>query len=187
MLRGNALAGLKDLDGALTEFEKAGKPLIVKALEQPLETQITVGEQLIKLQGKSDRIDSVGSLTRIIDYKTGIAENKELRLEDWTTIQTDITLAKSFQLLMYALLYQRMNPQITDNIVSGIITFRQLSSGLKTVKIGNEEVLNTTVLNNFSEQLHQLFTTLFDANIPFKQSPDIESCEYCAFKGICNR
>lgn len=172
---------------AVEAFEKARTPLIIKALEQPLEMQMDVNGQLVKLHGKSDRIDSVGSLIRIIDYKTGMAENKELRLDDWSTIQTDVTLAKSFQLLMYALLYQRMNPAITDNMVSGIITFRQLSAGLKTVQIANEQSLDTKVLNEFSEQLHRLLAQIFDVNTVFKQTEDSDSCIYCVFKGICNR
>lgn len=172
---------------AITESEKAGRPLIIKALEQPLETQIQVNGQAIKLQGKSDRIDTLGSLIRIVDYKTGSAENKELKLDDLTTIRTDATLAKSFQLLMYALLYQRMNPAVTDNMVSGIITFRQLSAGLKTVKINNQEVLDLKVLNSFDEQLHQLLAELFDTEVEFKQAVNKDNCEYCAFVGICNR
>ena len=172
---------------AVEAFEKSGAPLIIKALEQPLEMQMDVGGQIVKLQGKSDRIDSVGSLTRIIDYKTGMAENKELKLEDWSTIQTDATLAKSFQLLMYALLYQRMNPAITDNMVSGIITFRQLSAGLKPVQIGNVHSLNVSLLDEFSEQLHHLLSQIFDQNKEFTQTDEPDNCIYCAFRGICNR
>jgi ATP-dependent helicase/nuclease subunit B len=171
----------------VNESEKSGTPLIIKALEQPLEAQIEIDGQAVKLHGKADRIDGLGSLTRIIDYKTGLADNKELRLEEWSTIQTDSTLAKSFQLLMYALLYQKMNPHINENLVSGIITFRQLSAGLKTVKINNADMLNLTTLAAFEEQLKQLLSDLFSPQTVFKQTSNIENCEYCAFKGICNR
>jgi len=167
--------------------EEEGKPLIIKALEQQLEAAVTIGEQVIKLHGKADRIDSVGSLTRIIDYKTGIAETKELKLEEWSDIQTDSTLAKSFQLLMYAWMYQKMNPAIIDNMVSGIITFRELSAGLKTVKINNNELLDQSVLGQFEEQLKNILAEIFNPQIEFKQTANFDNCEYCTFKGICNR
>jgi ATP-dependent helicase/nuclease subunit B len=171
----------------INKCEQEGKPLIIKALEQPLETILTIDGQAIKLHGKADRIDSVGNLTRIIDYKTGIAENKELKLEEWTDIQTESTLAKSFQLLMYAWMYQKMNPAIKDNMVSGIITFRELSAGLKSVKINDNELLDVPILGQFEEQLKNILTEIINPQLPFKQTSDLDNCEYCAFKGICNR
>ncbi len=169
------------------KYEQEGKPLIIKNLEQKLEATLTINDQQIKLHGNADRIDGVGSLTRIIDYKTGIAENKELKVENWSNIQTDSTLAKSFQLLMYAWMYQKTNPAIIDNLVSGIITFRELSAGLKTVKINNNDLLNVSVLSKFEEQLENILSEIFNPQIEFKQTSDFNNCEYCAFKGICNR
>ena len=171
----------------ISKSEKAGQPIIIKALEAELEMNMTVGSHSIKIKGKSDRIDSVGSMTRIVDYKTGLADSKELKFENWDDIRTEATLAKSFQLLTYAWLYQKMNPAITDNIVSGIITFRELSAGLKTVKVNGSEQLNVEVLNEFEKQLQTLLTEIFNQKIPFVQTTELDNCEYCAFKGICNR
>ena len=178
------------LDSEITNIqiaEKLGTPIIIKALEQELESTIVLGVQTIKIKGKADRIDSFGSLIRIVDYKTGLADNKELKLEDWDAIRNDSSLAKSFQLLTYAWLFQKMNPDIKENIVSGIITFRELSAGLKTVKVNNSNSLNIEVLNEFEKQLHQLISEIFDTKLNFIQTTELDNCEYCAFKGICNR
>ncbi len=171
----------------INRSEKISQPIIIKALEQELETFITVDSEKIKIKGKADRIDSIGKITRIVDYKTGVVTNKELKLVDWNEIRTDSSLAKSFQLLMYAYMYQKMNPSITENIISGIITFRELSIGLKTVKVNNSELLNTSVLNEFEMQLKQLLKDIFDPSLPFLQTTELANCEYCPFKGICNR
>ncbi len=167
--------------------EKQGKPIIIKALEEELYAEIVVDELNIKMKGKADRIDSYGSLTRIIDYKTGIADNSELKLEDWEQIQQDATLAKSFQLLMYAWMYHKMNPLINDHLVSGIISFRQLSAGIKTVKVQQEDVLNERMLDKFELQLKQIVSDIFNLSIPFTQTEETVNCTYCFFKGICNR
>lgn len=172
---------------SIKKTEKAGQPLIIKALELSLETIITVGSEKIKIKGKADRIDSIGKTTRIVDYKTGQATNKELKLENWNAIRIDPDLAKSFQLLMYAYIYQKMNPAITENIISGIISFRELSGGLKTVKVNDTDVLNVPVLNEFETQLKLLITDIFDPSLPFTQTTELASCEYCNFKGVCNR
>ncbi len=171
----------------ISNSEKNNQPIIIKALEQELETELVVGSEKIKIKGKADRIDSIGKITRIVDYKTGLAEDKELKIVDWDEIRTESKLSKSFQLLVYAYMYQKMNPSITENIQSGIITFRQLSAGLKTVKINKDESLNESVLQEFENQLKHLLTELMDRTKSFSKTNELENCEYCSFKGICNR
>jgi hypothetical protein len=80
-----------------------------------------------------------------------------------------------------------MNPSITDNITSGIITFRELSRGLKTVNISKSESLNVELLAEFENQLKKILINIFDENSAFTQTTEVSNCEYCSFKGICNR
>ena len=80
-----------------------------------------------------------------------------------------------------------MNPAITDNILSGIISFRELSAGLKKVKAIGSDELNITVLNEFENQLKRLLNNIFNPEIAFEQTKEIENCKYCAFVEICNR
>lgn len=173
--------------GMLEKGEKEGKPVIIKALEQELESSIPITGKTIKVKGKADRIDGYGSQTRIVDYKTGLAEDKELKFEDWEEIRTDAGLAKSFQLLTYAWLYQKSHPAVTENIVSGIISFRKLSEGLKTVKVSDSDALDAEILALFEEQLVALVSEIFNPKVRFTQTADVDNCTYCAFRGICNR
>jgi len=169
------------------EAEKKSSPLFIKALEEELFAELDVNGMPVKIKGKADRIDQAGNMTRIIDYKTGVAENRELKLEEWDDIRTDAKLAKSFQLLMYALMYQKMNPAITTNLLSGIVSFRSLSEGLKTVKVNQVDVLDVAMLKEFEEQVKQIISDIFDPSLPFEQTTKIENCTYCLFKGVCNR
>jgi ATP-dependent helicase/DNAse subunit B len=171
----------------LQQLEKEGKPLMIKSLEEDLETVVRCGEQEIKVRGKADRIDLLGNVTRIIDYKTGQAADNELRFAEWDTIANDPTLDKSFQLLMYALMYQRKNPHIETNIQSGIITFRELSAGLKSVSALGHKSIDKLLLDDFEKQVSKIVTEIFDEATPFVQTTDPERCIYCSFKGICNR
>lgn len=178
------------LDAEMKEIssnEKKGRPTIIKALEQDLETILEINGEKIRIKGKADRIDNLGSLIRIIDYKTGLAANNELKFDDWDEIRTEARLSKSFQLLMYAWLYHKMNPLIKENILSGIITFRELSAGLKTVKVQGSEDLNEEVLLNFGEHLKLLLIEIMDQEKPFVQATEVLNCEFCSFIGICNR
>jgi len=172
---------------AIDTCEKQGTPLIIKKLEEPLETDLKIGEEEVKFRGKADRIDSVGAIIRFVDYKTGRADDRELRFEEWDELRTEATLAKSFQLLMYAWMYHKMNPAINDNMVSGIVTFRELSKGLKTVKVNNSDSIDATVLNAFEEQLKTITAELLNPDVDFKQTQQLDNCLYCSFKGVCGR
>jgi len=165
---------------------RKGKPLLIKQLETELKAELTINDKVVKFHGKADRIDSVGNITRIVDYKTGMADAKELKLTEWSQLQTDATLAKTFQLMMYAWMYNKAD-QVNENLVSGIISFRELSAGLKTVNVDGEELLNSTILNAFEEQLKNIMLELFNTEIGFKQTENVENCVYCSFKGICNK
>ncbi|MBL7884423.1 MAG: PD-(D/E)XK nuclease family protein [Bacteroidia bacterium] len=177
------------LDNELKMVEdetKLGKPIFIKGLEVELSTEIDIGKK-IKIKGKSDRIDAIGNTIRIVDYKTGQAKDNELNFTEMDEMSNNSKLAKSFQLLSYAFMYQRMNPSIKENILSGIITFRELSKGLKTVKLNKNESLDTSVLDNFEVFLKNLLAEIFNTEIPFSQTDSTENCDYCSFKGICNR
>lgn len=171
----------------LEYLQKSQTPLLLKALELPLETQLNIKGQTVKIHGKADRIDTIGATYRIIDYKTGKADDKELKVTDWEDLSKDAELAKSFQLLTYAWMYQKNNPAIVDNMLSGIITFRELSKGLKTVHVNGIDKLNTDNLNDFENQLTHLLEDIMNPEMEFKQTTDIENCKYCSFKTICNR
>lgn len=172
---------------AITNYEKQGNPFIIKKLEENLEAVLTVGNETVNFHGKADRIDSVGNIIRFIDYKTGKADDKELKFTEWERLKTDSTLAKSFQLLMYAWMYYKMNPAVKDNMVSGIITFRELSKGLKTVKVNDSDRIDSDILNTFEEQLKNITSEILNPEIEFKQTEQLDNCLYCSFKGICGR
>lgn len=141
----------------------------------------------IRLKGKIDRIDVVNNMVRIIDYKTGSVENKELKMDNWDELLSNPDLSKSFQLLMYAWLYKKQHPENQKTVQSGIISFRKLSEGIKNIFVNGSDQLNDDVINHFEEQLKKLIGEIYDTSIPFAQTTDIKRCEYCSFKMICNR
>lgn len=175
----------------IEEGDRTKKPLVLKALEKKLFAAVPVqtaqGETEVQLFGKADRIDISGGITRIIDYKTGIADNRELFVKEWEQVNSDPDLAKSFQLLMYAYMYQRANPSLRDNIQSGIVTFRQLSAGMKPVNVGGKDVLSEVVLKEFETQLKSLLNEIYDITRPFSQTASLQYCEFCSYRSVCNR
>ena len=167
-------------------LEKQGRSLTLLKLENELSTPIQVNQFQIKLKGKVDRIDRCGAQTRIIDYKTGEVKKAELTLKNWEDLRNP-KYNKAFQLLLYAYLYQNNSEQLTADLSSGIISFRNLNAGLMPFNYGSEELLTTSMLKEFEQELKFLLAEIINPELQFEQTEDEKHCEKCPYLQICNR
>lgn len=167
-----------------------GGYLIIQKIEERFERIISVKEKgknpEVKLTGRFDRVDEHSGSIRIIDYKTGKIERRELKLKIWEDLLTDSKLDKCFQLLFYAFVYSGQQVSL-GSIIPGIITFRSLSSGLLTFSLPEEDATWEQRNQNFEEILKSILGEIFNHDIPFKQTELIENCQFCPFTSICNR
>ena len=105
---------------------------------------------------------------RIVDYKTGKVELKNLTFKDWDLISSEEQYSKSFQVLMYAYLYSN-SKQInfnTTNVESGIISFKNLKSGFMKV---NKASIDEEIIHQFELQLNKLILEIYNLEIPFTE------------------
>ncbi|MBL4624343.1 MAG: PD-(D/E)XK nuclease family protein [Flavobacteriales bacterium] len=163
----------------LKSLDSKGQSLTILKIEETLEADFEHNGINFKLTGKADRIDRYGNTIRIVDYKTGLVQRKNVTVTDLTAITSDEKLGKAFQLLAYALLYKRMNPEIKFEIISGNISFRKLSQWLMPVSINKQQELSDDVLNDFETELKQLIGRIFDPEMHFKHNDDAQYCNFC--------
>ncbi|MDC7996938.1 PD-(D/E)XK nuclease family protein [Gilvibacter sediminis] len=152
----------------------ANRQIELIALEMPLSVVYThpqIGP--INLGGTADRVDKLDGQLRIIDYKTGKVEPKQLQLSEWDLMITDYKYSKAFQVLLYALMYKLEFGIIPDR--AGIISFRSQSQDFMSFGYkpqGSRQVdnqLNEATLEHFITELNQLFVEIFDPEIPFTE------------------
>ncbi len=143
-------------------------------LEENLQVEIQVPEIdfPIQLKGKLDRIDEMDGTLRIIDYKTGRVTSTQLEIVDWEEITSNYDYSKAFQLLCYALMYQKKVPIST--LEAGIFSFKNLSAGLmrfatkpKKGSRTKDNAITQETLELFSKELKHLILEICDADIPF--------------------
>jgi len=174
---------------------KQGKALKIMLLEQPLHCSIWIevgGQQVeVKLKGFVDRVDRVGPVTRIIDYKTGSVESKDVALKDWDDLVTDPKVEKGFQLLMYAYLMAGGHPDPVYQ--TGILSLKKLNQWLIAVKVPSEEkkdgdeLIDDEVLGRFEKSLKTILSEIFDPGKPFVRTGDTDRCLYCPYVTLCGR
>jgi ATP-dependent helicase/nuclease subunit B len=170
--------------------DDAGKGFdtVVTNLEQPLAAPFMVAGTEVKIAGNADRIEQSGNDIRLIDYKTGKVDNAELKFSEWDDLIQYPDYAKSFQLLTYAWLYQKSNPEVSGKLHPSIIAFTKLSDGLKEcVTPINSGYITDEDLAGFEAVLQQLLLRLFDTGEEFYQTPEKQNCRYCIYNSICNR
>lgn len=159
------------IDFELGEIEKHVIKII--ALEQKMQTVLNVKgiAHPIILKGKLDRIDQIDGVTRIIDYKTGKVERRNVELPSWEELIQEYRYSKAFQLLCYAYMYQK--EQAKETVHAGIISLKNLKEGalLFSQKTANKGVKNYSIdselMATFETTLHALITEIYDPSVPF--------------------
>ncbi|MFK7811460.1 MAG: PD-(D/E)XK nuclease family protein [Maribacter sp.] len=161
------------IDSEITEAKN--HQIKILGIEEKLNIKLEIPEIdfPVVLKGKLDRIDQKDGMLRIIDYKTGKVESKNVEIVNWEEITTEYDYSKAFQLLCYALMYNDKNP--IENIESGIISFKNLTSGLlkfatkdkKGSWAKKDQIITQEIISNFQEQLKRLILEICNPEIPF--------------------
>jgi len=144
--------------------------LKIIATEENLETTIKIeGFNFpIKIKGQVDRIDELNGVTRIIDYKTGKVEASNLKIKDVSNI-ADEKYNKAIQVLLYGFMYSKSKP-IHSKIESGIISFKNLKSGLIKVDFGKKDYeITPERIDEFITSIKEIIKEIFDTSIPFTE------------------
>lgn len=156
----------------LQEIEN-GDAVKIIALEQTYERLLEHPKlpYPVLIKGNVDRIEQRNGKIRIIDYKTGKVDGKEVALKQWDKLTDEIKNDKIIQVLAYAFMYE---PNLEgQEIEVGIISFKNLKSGFLPFlfKIDKTEisVINEEISSSYIEQMVLLLNEILDKDIPFRE------------------
>jgi hypothetical protein len=155
----------------------ANHEIKIIALEQSLEVSLQIKglDFPIKLKGKLDRVDEFDGITRIIDYKTGKVERRNVEIMDWEILSQEYQYSKAFQLLCYGLMFFKTNPKKNLSIQSGIISLKNFAEGTllfaqkESARGAKNHIIDYNVILNFEQILGQLITEICNPEIPFTE------------------
>ena len=146
----------------------------------------------LNLHGVADRIDSyIPGQVRIVDYKTGKVEDKDINITDDNAASVVEKLFGesnkgrpeiALQLFLYGL-FASIDPEIKGNtIVNSIYATTRLYSEPLEDRPQSAEFLRLT-----KERLEQMLDEILDINHPFHRTDQTDTCQWCDFKNICGR
>jgi len=156
----------------LESIEK-GDEIQIIALETTFERQL-VNAKLpfpVLIKGNVDRIEIRNGRVRIIDYKTGKVEQRNVTLKDWAGLTDDIKNEKIIQILAYAFMYG--NESQNKEMEAGIISFKNLKSGFLPFQFKQDKettsIISPEIIENFLEQIVILLQEILDVTVPFEE------------------
>ena len=177
-------------------FLENNKTLKIIGLEQRLHYtfEIPINNNTIKvnLLGFADRIDQVGNTVRILDYKTGKIEDKDVKITN-KFIEPNIVNfrklpEKAIQLLVYKYLYKKANDNIAEeNIEPGIFGLKKISKGIFSLSNNSNYFKGDDFTTDFESIMIEIFSEILNREISFKQTEDENKCKNCNFMEICKR
>lgn len=175
-------------------------------LSTKFEAEVNGQNTEVKIKGITDRIDKIGEKVRIIDYKTGLVEKKDVKLsnDDLERLVSDTKADKVRQLWLYKYILSKLivekgeyyigEYKLTDKepISAGIYSLRNLKEGLLELKstVKNQELFSETLheyVHKSEMYLQEIIHNMADEKQPIERTEDINTCTYCAYKGICGR
>lgn len=177
---------LKFIDKEIEEVKRLKKDnqyITIIALEEAFETEISFNnngkETKAKLSGRIDRIDKIGNTVRVIDYKTGKVDDKEMTLATIEEIlNADGKKSKALQLLTYTVLYEQKLKE-ADEIQTGIISFRNINNPYYFLSIQKSEIVNAEVIQQSKELIQEILEEIFNSDTPFLHKASAQYCTMC--------
>lgn len=190
-----ALHVIKKYVSNLLNFEKQNvssekrNKLVVKHLEKELAAQLALPTgDTINIKGKSDRIDTFNDKLRIVDYKSSVHSTKDkFDVTSLEEVFTNTKHSKALQLLTYAWLAWKEKLAPAEKIEPCIIAFRSEKSLYKLMQGRKELIFTDSYFQEFEERLKLFISDFFSPDKKFIATEDLEICEFCAYKMICNR
>ncbi|MDD2982079.1 MAG: PD-(D/E)XK nuclease family protein [Crocinitomicaceae bacterium] len=168
--------------------ETIASPIFIESLEEELlhEMEITIqGERKkVRLKGFVDRIDSRDGKIRIIDYKTGKVDIKDVGYKftdkkpmDETSLYEQCKKSKHFfQLLVYCFLYEKKYKLVPDECA--IVSFVSYKESPFGIQLGNASIVEAIEL--FPAVFEMLLNDIYDPKMPFVHTEEFFNyCEYC--------
>lgn len=150
-----------------------GDTVQIIALEKRLERRLEHAALPfpVLLGGDVDRIEIRNGKVRIVDYKTGKVEQRNINLSTWDKLTEDLKNEKIIQILAYAWMYE--NQTEGRELEAGIISFKNMKAGFMPFTLKQDKVLQTTIDNTILEeymaQIVVLIKEITDETIPFTE------------------
>ena len=181
------LRQLMKIDLNYTPFYMEGMEVKVKEL---INVDTSIGDLKLLIGGTIDRIDRKDDTLRIVDDKTGGSPKPPESMEKLFSRDKD-RANYIFQTFLYAyIMYRQQSLKIAPALLYIHKAANESYSPVVEIGKGKDKMpINNFAFyeEKFSEYLQEFLKEIFDKEVPFNQTEELDRCIYCDFKSICKR
>jgi hypothetical protein len=178
-------------------FDSTFVALTIKDLEKWITSVIEIQYEnkpaYLTAGGRIDRLDYIGGIHRIVDYKTGYAEMEIDSVSSLFDESDEDRNEAWFQILMYCELFYRENPSL--KVSPSMYALRRMSdhafsdkliiNSYKNDRIAVEDY--SQIRDEFEDGINSTLHKIFSRSEPFIMTGNRRKCEYCPFRQLCQR
>lgn len=178
----------------ILDYDSANGPFRILSLEARYQMHISIDDKgtEIGIGGFIDRLDEKDGFIRVIDYKTGEKNNSFQTVEE---LFSDDRMKRNDAVLQTFLYSYMVLQSMKDKPVQPSLFFvRDIYQPGFDLRVLQSENRKKSFLYDFRNltsefELHlvPLLNELFNPEIPFEQTSDIENCKNCPYMAICMR
>ncbi len=159
------------------EFQEKGVEWEIVGVEVDLRSEIEVPgiAYPILVKGQADRVDRVNDTLVVIDYKTGITDDKDVSVSSLEELATDSKKGKGLQLFTYAWLLSKSFPSF-KSYRAGIYALRDTAKELivANIKSKSDSDISADDIQTFEGILSSILYTIFSEEGVFASEPKTE-------------
>jgi len=181
----------------ILDMDSSNAPFEIFCLEQKMSVpfEIVYGnkKEEISIGGITDRIDKKSGVYRIIDYKTGMIKNSEIKSIPSLFDENEKDRAEEWlQVLIYCEIFLS---KFNNKVFPAIYSLRKLTDkeydGMLRIKNNDSEIVIVNDYIQFREEFRSLLkntiSSIFSRDEPFRMTENREICEYCLYRELCNQ
>ena len=162
------------------------------AVRQNVDIKVDDTDFCVCLEGRADRIDSLGEgLMRVIDYKTGSEKLEYAGIDKLFGGNYAQRISNIINTLLYAMMLSHergcdVRPEL-------YYVAKMANKEYSPLFVEKRDKQSTTLTSyalcreEFESKVKDTLCEMFDRKIPFRQCEDTNTCTYCDFKSICGR
>lgn len=156
--------------------------------------QVNIGDQtrVVKIGGLIDRVDQLGDVLRVIDYKTGTARREFSSIDSLFNASLSQRNGAALQTLLYSWLVMEEHPGM--QVSPGLYVMNSLYESDFDPRLLMGTYSKREVIDSFEKteglylhHLKNILADLFDPGKDFIQTENEAICRYCDFSTICSR
>lgn len=197
-----AMQILTDYASRMLQYDSKNAPFMLLKMEKKDVAIFEVNGMNIRIGGKIDRLDKIGNTLRVMDYKSGGSNKKNIfkDIEELFAIHAENRQGYVLQVMLYCFMtgiLDRLNSQKGDaesSIMPALIFVRDIQQKNFDIRIMHAEGNEITPVNDCRKYFSQIeaglrncLEEIFNPEVPFDQTPHEQHCQYCVYARLCKR